>query len=421
MEGPFVSAIINRLPNEVVMLAAMGIVTSLSVTIESPIINLLATSTALSRDRAAYLILRKFTVHWMIFLTAVTFLLAYTPLFDLVIVQLLNVPEDVAFWIRPGLRIMLFWSAAIAWRRFLQGIMIRFDQTRRVAWGTVVRLIASGGTALILSMLTDWAGVIIGASSLMAGVIAEAGYATFATRSILTNELGPDSPAAETAPLTYKALFWFHLPLAMTSFLTLLVQPLVAFSLARSSNPTLSLAAWPVTFQFMLIARAAAFALPEVVIALTDGEPTFKPLRRFSLTLTAASTLFMIVFLATPLIGFYLLVIQDLTAPVATMAREGLLIFMALPALTTLIAWIRGLLINARATGVVNGGMAINLIVTTALLFLGIARNWPGINSAAIALTLAAAAEFVFLWWRTSGVLRFHFSIVDMPRSTVAN
>ena len=69
-EGPIVSAAINRLPDEVIMLAAQGIVTSLSVTIESPIINLLATSTALAKNRASYLLLKKFTVHWMILLTA---------------------------------------------------------------------------------------------------------------------------------------------------------------------------------------------------------------------------------------------------------------------------------------------------------------------------------------------------------------
>jgi hypothetical protein len=420
MEGPIVSAVINRLPEEVIMLAAMGIVTSLSVTIESPIINLLATSTALTRDRPAYLLLRKFTIHWMVFLTAVTILLAFTPLFDLVIIQLMNVPPEVAFWVRPGLRIMSFWSAAIAWRRFLQGIMIRFDQTRKVAWGTAVRLIASGGTAFLLATQTEWVGVIIGASSLMAGVIAEAAYATIAVRPILGHQLGSDGPDPTTEPLSYKALFWFHLPLATTSLLTLLAQPLVAFSLARSPNPTLSLAAWPVVFQFMLIARAAAFALPEVIIARTDGEATFRPLRRFSLTLAAASTLFMIIFLATPLIGFYLFVVQDLTAAVAAMAREGLLIFLALPGLTTLISWIRGLLIDARATGIVNGGMAINLIVTAALLYIGVSRGWPGINSAALALSAAAAAELLFLWWRVSGVLQFRFSILDMHKSPAA-
>ena len=60
-EGPTISAAINRLPNEVIMLAAQGIVISLAVTIESPIINLLATSTALVKDRASYLLVRRFT------------------------------------------------------------------------------------------------------------------------------------------------------------------------------------------------------------------------------------------------------------------------------------------------------------------------------------------------------------------------
>ena len=79
-EGPFVSAVINRLPDEVIMLAAQGIVVSLSVLIESPIINLLATSTALVKDRPTYLLVRRFTIHWAIFLTIVTALLAFTPL-----------------------------------------------------------------------------------------------------------------------------------------------------------------------------------------------------------------------------------------------------------------------------------------------------------------------------------------------------
>lgn len=399
------------------MLAAMGIVTSLSVTIESPIITLLATSTALSRDRASYLLLRRFTIHWMILLTVITFLIGYTPLFDMIILGAMNVPEEVAFWVRPGLRIMLLWSAAIAWRRFLQGVMIRYDQTRRVAWGTVVRLVSSGGTALALFMASDLAGVIIGACALMAGVVAEALYATIAVRPILQNQLGPDSPPSESTALSYRTLFWFHLPLAATSLLTLLVQPLVAFSLARSPNPTLSLAAWPVVFQVMLISRAAAFALPEVIIALSDGEPTFKPLRRFSLTLTGAVSVLMILFLTTPLVSFYLLVVQDLTPAVATISKEGLLVFLTLPAFTTLIAWIRGLLIESRATGIVNGGMAINLVATILVLFLGINLEWPGINSAALALSAAAAAEFIFLWWRVGGVLHFPFSIFELRKS----
>ena len=121
-EGPIVSAAINRLPNEVIMLAAQGIVVSLSVTIESPIINILATSTALVKDRASYMLMRRFTIHWMILLTAVSIAIAFTPLFDLVVRTWLGTPDAVAEWVQPGMQIMIFWSAAIAWRRFLQDV-----------------------------------------------------------------------------------------------------------------------------------------------------------------------------------------------------------------------------------------------------------------------------------------------------------
>ena len=419
LEGPIVSAAINRLPNEVVMLAAMGIVVSLSVTIESPIINLLATSTALAIDRPSYLLLRKFTVHWMILLTGVTILIAWTPLFDLLVVELMGIPDEVSAWVRPGLRIMTFWSAAIAWRRFLQGVMIRYNQTRKVAWGTVVRLVSSGGTVVVLATSSQFPGVIIGSIALMAGVISEALYATIAVRPILTSDLSPESPVSSNDPLTYEALTRFHLPLAATSVLVLLVQPMVAFALARSPNPTLTLAAWPIVFQFMLVARAAAFALPEVIIALSNGEPTFQPLRKFTYSLVVLNTAAMLLFILTPISDFYLLIIQDAEPAVARLASEGLLIFLPLPALAILISWIRGLLINRRVTTAVNVGMVVNLIVTTAILFLAVSYQWPGIPGAALALSVSAAIELVYISWRVGGALDYRFRWFEFGKQAI--
>ena len=48
LEGPAIQATISRLPEATTMLAAAGIVLSMEVTIESPVIMLLATSTALA-------------------------------------------------------------------------------------------------------------------------------------------------------------------------------------------------------------------------------------------------------------------------------------------------------------------------------------------------------------------------------------
>ena len=404
-EGPFVSSIINRLPDEIIMLAAQGIVVSLSVTIESPIIALLSTSTAVVKDRPSYLLVRRFTIHWALILTTIAAVLAFTPLFDLLIVDLMQTPTPVAAWVRPGLKIMTFWTAAIAWRRFLQGVLIHFGMTRRVAWGTVVRLISSGGTAVILATMTDFAGVIIGCMSLMAGVIAEATYATMAVRPILRNQLAPQAPISEGEQLTYRKLFWFHLPLASTSLLTLLAQPMVAFSLARLDKPTLSLAAWPVLFQITLMSRAAAFAWPEVVIALSNGVKTFQPIRRFTFNMVAVLTVFMAVFILTPLSSFYIFVIQDMTELVGEITKASLALFLFFPALTVLVSWLRGLLIKQGVTKEVNLGMAINLLITAVILVYGVKNNLPGLTAAATALNIAVLCEVVYLLWRTRMIL----------------
>jgi hypothetical protein len=294
--------------------------------------------------------------------------------------------------------------------------MIHFGQTRKVAWGTVVRLIASAGTVVVLAYLTDESGVVIGATALMAGVIAEALYATAAVQPIIREHLSSDSQGEDADSLTYNELFWFHLPLAATSLLILLVQPMVSISLSRSPNPTLALAAWSVVFQFMLVMRSPAFALPEVVIALTDGKRTFPSLRRFTLSLVGVNSLVMFALALTPLIYVYLYGIQDTTEEVAAIARAGIILFIPLPALAIMISWLRGLLIDARETRIVNGGMVVNLTVSAAILAIGVRSQWPGINAAALALSLAATFELAFLWWRIGRVLEFPFRIADRPQ-----
>ncbi|MCP4427801.1 MAG: hypothetical protein GY803_25240 [Chloroflexi bacterium] len=409
-EGPTISAMINRLPNEVVMLAASGLVISLSVTIESPIINLLATSTALVKDRASYLLVRRFTIHWMILLTAVTALLVFTPLFDVVIKDLLDIPDEVARWVRPGMQIMTLWSAAIAWRRFLQGVLIRFNRTNMMAWGTALRLVVSAGTVIGLAMLTDLPGIIDGALAWMIGVAAEAAFSSWAVRPILRNELSPNSLSAESSaadgpPLTYRRLFWFHLPLAGTSLLSLLAQPLVQSSLSRLSQPTQSLAAWPILFQITLITRAAAFSLPEVIIALSKKPDMFQPLRTFSFRMAGGLVGLMLLVIFTPAASFYIFVVQDMTETVGNLALSSVKLFILFPTLAALTSWLRGLLINENITQDVNWGMAINLTITAVILIVGVVGQLPGLPTAAIALNLASVAEVIYLGWRSQRAL----------------
>jgi len=377
LEGPFVQAAIARLPDPETSLAAFGIVVSLSVTIEAPVIMLLATSTALSRDRAAYAVLRRFMLALNLLLTVVAALVAFTPVYEWIVAGAMGVPEHIAVAARPGMRIMTLWSAAIGWRRFHQGVLIRFGQTRRVTYGTGVRLLASAGTAAVLALWGELPGVWVGSCALMAGVLAEAVLVTLLVRPTLARHLASPvlaaSPPTLTPTLTLRRVIGFHAPLAATSVLTLLSQPLISAGLARMAFPEQSLAAWPVAFSLVLFTRSFGLAVQEVVIALTDGPETLGPLRRFSLSVALGSVLVLALIAGTPLADLYLREITSVSAELADFVVPGLQAALLLPGLTALQSWLRALLMKGEATVSIYQAMGLNLVITAAALGLGVA------------------------------------------------
>ena len=213
---------------------------------------LLATSTALCRDHAAYLVLRRFMLWLSLLLTIAAAVVAFTPVYDWIVPGAMGVPEPIAAAARPGMRILTFWSAAIGWRRFYQGILIRFGRTRRVTFGTAVRLLSSGGVAAALALWRKLPGVSVGSCALMAGVLCEAIVVTWLVRPTLVRHLSATPilalPSLTTRTtnraLTTRHVLNFHAPLAATSLLALLSQPLISAGLARMASPELSLAAF---------------------------------------------------------------------------------------------------------------------------------------------------------------------------------
>lgn len=398
LEGPFVQAAIARLTDPETSLAAFGIVVSLSVTIESPVIMLLATSTALCRDGAAYRILRRFMLWLNLLLTLVQALLAFTPVYDWIVPGLMGVPGPIAAAARPGMGIMTLWSAAIGWRRFYQGILIRFGQTQRVSYGTVVRLSSSGGTAALLTFWGELPGGWVGACALMVGVLAEAALVTWLVHPTINQHLATDSPTAP--PLSMRRVLGFHTPLAATSLLTLLSQPLVSAGLAQTASPERSLAAWPVAFSLVLFTRSFGMALQEVVIALTEGPETLDLVRRFSLSVALGSVLLLTSIAFTPLADLYLAEIAGISSELAHFVVPGLQAALLIPGLTALQSWLRALLMKSESTSSIYQAMGINLGITAVALWLGVQLQAPGVQMAAIALTIAMLVELVFLNWR---------------------
>lgn len=396
LEGPSVQSAIARLGDPETNLAAFGLVLSLSLIIESPVIMLISTSIALARDTQSYRALRSFVVVLIGGLTLLTGLVAWTPLYDVVVSGLLGIPETISTAARPGLRIMLLWTAAIGWRRFYQGILVRHGLTQRVSYGTAIRL---GSAILTAFLLVRWgrvSGVQVGAYALMAGVLSEA-LATYLFALPLVRRVFAAPTESANQPLTWQAIMRFHVPLAATSLLTLLVQPLTAAALARLTLPKLTLAAWPVVFTTLLVLRGWGMALQETTIAQANDRRALLPLRDFTLLVAVTTSLVTAVIAWTPLLNWYLGQVIGLNPNLHGLVRSGLQIGVLLPALTALTSWLRGLLVAAKTTKAIYQGMALNLLVNGLALLAGVWLQLPGILVAAVALLLAISVEYLYL------------------------
>ncbi len=285
IEQPLVGAVIARQADPTVHLAALGgLVFPLALVIEAPIIMLLAASTALSKDRQAYGLIYRFMMIAAFLLTLLHALLAFTPLFDLVIVGLLNPPAEVVEPARWGLMIMLPFTWSIAYRRFHQGLLIRHGRSLSVSVGTVIRL-AALVTGVLVGLWLGLPGIVVGTIGISVGVLTEAAFVGWQVRPIVAGlREHPETP------LTWAVFNRFYTPLALTSLLLLAVQPLGSAALSRMPEALASLAAWPVLASFIFLFRGLGMAYNEVVVALLEKRGAWGSLRRFSLLLAFGMT-----------------------------------------------------------------------------------------------------------------------------------
>ncbi len=404
-ELPALSAVVARMPNPKINLAAYGgVVFPVALIIESPVIMLLAASTALSKDEASYRKLSRFMLVSGVLLTLLHVLLAFTPLYDLVIVRLLDPPPEIVDSARVGLMLMTPWTGAIAYRRFQQGVMIRFGRSDVVGTGTLVRLAADLGTLLLGYHLRAWVpGIVAATLAVSAGVLSEAVYAGVRVRPILR---GPMQAAPPAEPLTRRAFAHFYVPLVFTSLLTMLWQPLGSAALSRMPQALNSLAAWPVVSGLVFMLRSTGMAYNEVVVALLDEPRSSPALRRFAILLSSVLSAAHLLIAVTPLSLLWFGKISALPPELISLARLAFLLALPMPALNVLQSWYQGAILFGRRTRGIPESVVVFLLVF--LLGLGAGILWDsviGLYVAVVALSLAMGAQTVWLRLRAAPVL----------------
>ncbi len=401
MELPMLTAIVARLADPKINLAAYGgVVFPLALIIESPIIMLLAASTTLSKDWESYRKLWKFMMITGAALTGLHILVAFTPLYYIVVEGIIGAPEEIVEPARIGLMIMLPWTWAIAYRRFNQGVLIRFGHSRAVSIGTAIRLFADVTVMGIGYVVGTVPGIIVATSAVAAGVISEAVYVGFRVQPVIRDEV-KSAPTVDP-PLTLRAFIEFYVPLAMTSLLLLLVQPMGSAALSRMPQPLESLAVWPVVTGLIFMLSGLGIAYNEVVVTLLDEPHSAGNLRRFAALLTGVTTFLLLVICATPLAGFWFERLLALPPSLALLARKGLWLALLIPGLNALQSWYQGAILHSRKTRGISEAVIIFLLTISIILWVGVARGAViGVYVGLAAFASGMLAQTVWLWYRS--------------------
>lgn len=393
-EAPICLAVISRSVAGDVKAAAFHVVMAIAIFVEAPVIDLLSTSTTLCRTRSNFEVLRKFVLWLILWVTVLHAIVVFTPVYDLVTLGLLNLRPEVAEAAHQPLQILALWSAAIGWRRWLQGILIRAGETKAISFGTLLRVLTVGIIAFGLHFGFQVDGTAAAAIGLMSSVAVESAFIHWISRKIIREGV---LSVEEGDHLSLGDLARFHFPLTASTSVTLMTGPLLAWALAASPNPIQNAAAFSLASSLIWLFRTATFALPEVVIALSS-EPASRPiLLKFCLQVGGVLTFVMATFWAFGLDAAWISGILGAKPELIPLAKMAFLLSLAFPILGAAASALRGFLTAARNTQSRLWAIGAYIATMAIVLVVGVSSGQPGIITVCLALLAAQGAELISL------------------------
>ena len=391
-----VAATVSRLANPKIHLAAYGgVVFPLSLLIEAPIIMILVASTALCKDWPAYRLMRNFILTLGGSLTLLHIILAFSPLYGVVVEILLGAPEGTWEPARMGLQMMTPWTMAIAVRRFFQGLVIRVGQTRMVGLGTLIRLGVSASVLLGGLVIQNIPGIIVATAALSAGVLAEAGFMFLCVRPIVR-----DLQQTEAVPenhLSLERLCKFYWPLALTPLITLATLSIGSAAISRMPRALESLAVWPVLGGLTFMFRSVGIAVQEVVVTFSDRPHFLRPLQHFVWLVSLGASATLLVISATPLSTLWFESVAALSPELSSLASTALWMAVVLPALSPWESYFQGELVYRGATTYVTQAVSLYLLGSTFVLVMGIV--YGQITGLFVGVAATLTGKSVQMWW----------------------
>jgi hypothetical protein len=394
-EQPALTAVAARLPDAALNLAAFGVTFAIALVIESPIIQMLAAATALTRDRRHYRLLMRFMHLLAGGLTVLHLLVGATPLYHFILSTLMAVPEPIIAPSRTAFLLMTPFAAAVGYRRLWQGVLIACGRTRIIPLTMFIRIGATG-SFLTVGFLLRAPGAAVAALSMSAGVIAGAAAAGVYAKRAVRDDIQEDSGSRLPG---WRELLKFYVPLSLTSIILLASNPALTLGMTRSLFPFESLAVWPVINGFMFLFNSMAMSYQEAVIALLDRYPdSGRQLARFSVLIGTTLSLLLLTTALTSLRVLWFQGVSGLSNDLLIYTRGPLFFIAVIPLLLAVKSWLRGTYVRESKTRVLAQGTVLYTVTLLAVVMLVPVLMKPiGVMLAAFALLASHLVENLYL------------------------
>ena len=412
---PAVTVTLAYLPEAQVNLASLGIAKSLAVLLESPIIMILHASNALASNANSRLALWRFTLLSGGILSGLLYLLALPPVFNLVGMQWLAIPANMAASVQNIILIMGGWAFVIAWRRYFQGLLLYHGHSAALAKASLVRLVVLGIT-LAIGFSFKLSGWLLAGGALMMGVISEAILITVFAYQLgavikLPNQAANSDPREFTKsldvdshlpqnnkPQNIKQVWKFYYPLANSMLVVWGGRALLLSILSRGTDATTAIASWSAAWGLVLVIANSTRMVQQIVIKY-QTRMTFSRLFMFALSIGLACSLILLLMVVTPIsdqvIGSF--IGNDLA--LVAQIKPVILVCAIIPMLTALQNAGQGFLVGQGKTSRVNLATWLGTFVLLTVAFLSIQNHLAGATSAALAMVAAMVTELICLWW----------------------
>lgn len=390
---PTINAALARGGDVEVSLAAYAVAVSISFMFRGPVFSLRPVVITLSRNPQSFGLIRRFSLLLGGALTGLVLAIAWTPLYDLVVLRAMGIPEGIALAARPTLKILAFMPLMSSGRVFYQGILVRRHRPRGVGLGSIgqyttlaVVLTAGVGCGLLRSS-------IVAAWATICGEVTNTAILVWGTRSTAPDRIPTDR-------LSVGSIWRFFWPLAVSMIMMTLFEPIVNAGIARTRDAVFALAAYPIYMSIIALIDWPVWNVQQVTMALVTDGPSYRLIRRFTLKLSLLFTVGLFLFNVTPLAEWVLTSVIGVHGQILRLARWGLWAMTIWPMLTGYRNFVQALLIRWKRTGDVRSCMVVRLGVLGLLMLVGAGFDGiEGVRLATVSSLIAATMEILLLHW----------------------